>query len=125
VTGLALTAMALAAHPLARSLSALLAARAVLGLGMAAIQPVLVSMVSRRAPEGSGGGVVGLASSATIFGFFVGPLAGGWLANQVGVSGVFFVAAGVTTVCTVLAAAMARRLRRDRRLVPWPDQLPR
>jgi DHA1 family multidrug resistance protein-like MFS transporter len=123
--GLAITAAALAVHPLAKDLAAMLGARALLGIGVAGVQPALFAMISRRAPEGAAGGIQGYASAASILGFFFGPFTGGWLANHVGVGGVFYIAAGVTVGCVGVAAVAAKRRGRDREIPPLPDQLPR
>lgn len=125
VLALVLTSGALGAHALVRGLPALLAVRAALGLGFAGIQPVLLSMISRRAPAGHGGGITGLASAASILGFFVGPIAGGWLAGYVGAGGTFVLAGAIMIVCAMLAAIFARQLHRDRQVLSLPDPLPR
>jgi DHA1 family multidrug resistance protein-like MFS transporter len=125
LVSLGTTATALALHPLVRGIPGLLGARALLGLGVAGVQPVLFSMISRLAPEGRGGGVAGFASSATIFGFFVGPMSGGWLANHVGVAGVFWASGAVVLGCAGGAAVIARRVGRDRRVVAPPQEAPR
>jgi DHA1 family multidrug resistance protein-like MFS transporter len=123
--GLGITALALAAHPLARNLPAMLAARFGLGVGVAAVQPVLFAMISRRAPEGRGGGIAGFAAAASILGFFVGPTAGGLIANGVGTSGVFWVAGAVALLCAFGVAAIAQREGRNREIPPLADTLPR
>ena len=123
--GLAITAAALAVHPLARGLVSMLAARALLGIGVAGVQPALFAMISRRAPECAAGGIQGYASSASILGFFFGPFTGGWLANHVGVDGVFLIAAAITSGCVAVVALAAKRRGRDRKIPPLPDQLPR
>ena len=125
IGSLLLTAIALAVHPLARGIPGLLGARALLGLGVAGVQPVLFSMIGRLAPEGRAGGVAGFASSTTILGFFVGPMSGGWLANHLGVGGVFELSAGATLVCAVAAAAIARREGLNRRVLAPPIRTPR
>ncbi|NNE42658.1 MAG: MFS transporter [Gemmatimonadetes bacterium] len=125
VGSLVLTAVALALHPLASGVPSMIALRVLLGFAVAGVAPVLHTMISRAAPDGMRGGVTGYASSATILGFFVGPLVGGWLANHVGVSGVFVVAAGVSAACGAGAAVVARRLGRDRDLVPAAVDIPR
>ena len=122
---LGICALALALHPVVNGIVAMLAVRALLGLGIAGVQPVLISMISRQAPAGRGGGFAGLASSATIFGFFLGPGSGGWLANHVGVDGVFQVAAGLIAICSVVASIVARREGRDREIRPVPTTVPR
>ena len=125
VGGLGLTTAALVMHTVVSTVWALLGVRALLGLGVAGVQPVLISMIARRAPAGAGGGVTGLATSASIFGFFAGPFTGGWLANRVGVPGVFFAAAGITGLCALVTLVGTPRLRRDRRVIQLPDHLPR
>ncbi len=125
IAGLGITALALAAHPHARSLPAMLCARALLGVGIAGVQPALYAMVSRRAPQGAGGGIQGYASAAAIFGFFFGPFLGGWLANHVGVGGVFRIAAALAAACAAFAAIVAKRRGRDREIPPITDPIPR
>jgi MFS family permease len=125
VCSLGVAAVALLLHVGLRAVAPMLAVRALLGIGTAGIGPVLQTMISRAAPEGTRGGMAGYASSATILGFFVGPLVGGWLANVVGMDGVFRVAAAVTAACAVGAAIIARRVGGDRRVLPVPEEIPR
>jgi DHA1 family multidrug resistance protein-like MFS transporter len=125
LVGLGTSAVALALHPLATNVPTMLGARALLGLGVAGVQPVLIAMISRRAPAGQGGGIAGFASSATILGFFLGPSLGGWLANFVGVGGVFLLSGAGLFACAGAAALLAKREGRDRRIPPVPEELPR
>jgi len=125
VGSLALGALALALHAAVTSVAAMLLLRAVLGVSAAGIGPVLHSMIGREAPEGMRGGVTGLANSATILGFFLGPVVGGWLANHFGVNGVFQAAGALTLICGVVAAILARRVGRDRVIPPVPREIPR
>jgi DHA1 family multidrug resistance protein-like MFS transporter len=125
VAALALAALALALHPAARGIGPMLALRALLGVSAAGVGPVLHSMISRAAPEGIRGGITGLANSATILGFFVGPIGGGWLANEVGIGGVFRVAAALALACGVAAALLMQRVGRQRDVAPIPEEIPR
>jgi MFS family permease len=125
VGSLTLAAIALASHPLAAGIAPMLALRALLGASVAGIGPVLHAMISRAAPEGMRGGISGLASSAMILGFFVGPIGGGWLANTVGIDGVFRVAAALALGCGVVAAIVARGVGRQREIDPVARELPR
>jgi MFS family permease len=120
ITALAICGVALALHPAARTILEMLLFRALLGVGTAGIQPALHSMVSREAPEGMRGGITGYANSASILGFFAGPLVGGWLASRSGSIAVFEVSAAVLFACAVGAALFARRRGRDREIVPIP-----
>jgi MFS family permease len=115
---------ALALHPACRTIPEMLAVRALLGIGAAGIQPTLHSMISREAPEGMRGGITGWANSASILGFFVGPLAAGWLAGHVGTTGVFEIAAALVLGCAFGAAVFAKRSGRSRDVVPVPAQAP-
>jgi MFS family permease len=125
IFALGVTSIALALHPFVDGIAGLLAVRALLGIGAAGVQPVLISMISREAPEGRGGGFAGLASAATIFGFFLGPGTGGWLANHVGVDGVFRIAGALAALCGIGAAIVARRRGSNREIRPLPMGLPR
>jgi DHA1 family multidrug resistance protein-like MFS transporter len=122
---LVVTAVALAVHPLTRGLPSMLAARALLGVGVAGVQPALYAMISRRAPGGAAGAIQGYASSAAILGFFFGPFFGGWLANRAGVGGVFYIAGTVALGCALFVAVVAKRRGRDRQIVAIPDPMPR
>ncbi len=121
VTSLVFVSASLALHPWAGGVLPMLALRALLGVGSAGIQPVLHSMISREAPEGMRGGITGWANSASILGFFVGPLAGGWLAGSTGTRGVFEIAAGLVAGCAIGAAVFARRRGRHREILPLPN----
>jgi len=50
---------------------------------------------------------------------------GGWLANAVGVHGVFQVAAVFALACGAGAALVARRIGRDHEIAPLPREIPR
>ena len=125
VAALFVSGIAMWLHTVVRGIPDMLAIRALLGIGVAGVAPVLHSMIARGAPEGSRGGMAGLASAATILGFFAGPISGGWLANLVGVDGVFRIAGVVMLGCGLGAAVVARRTGGDRRIVPVPEQIPR
>lgn len=125
VSSLTLAAVSLGLHPWVHEIAPLLVLRALLGVAAAGVGPVLHAMISRAAPEGMRGGMTGLANSATILGFFLGPIAGGWLANEVGVRGVFRVAAVLALACAAGAALVARRIGKDHEIVPIPRELPR
>jgi MFS family permease len=125
VLGLALAAVALALHPVVGHIAPMLGVRALLGISIAGIAPVLHAMISREAPEGMRGGITGLANSATILGFFVGPIAGGWLANLVGIDGVFRTAAALSLTCGIVAAVVVHRTGGERKIESLPREVPR
>jgi MFS family permease len=125
VLGLALAAVALALHPMVGRIAPMLGVRALLGIAIAGIAPVLHAMISREAPEGMRGGITGLANAATILGFFVGPIVGGWLANVSGVDGVFRSAAALSLACGIVAAVVLHRTGGERAIESLPRELPR
>lgn len=125
VGALILAAASLALHAAIPGIGPMLGLRALLGLSVAGIAPVLHAMIGRAAPEGMKGGTTGVANAATILGFFVGPILGGWLANHVGVDGVFLSAAAVALLCAALAAVVARRVGVDRGVPRLHRDLPR
>ncbi len=117
---LGLVGVSLALHPACRTIPQMFAVRALLGVGAAGIQPALHSMISREAPEGMRGGITGWANSASILGFFVGPLAAGWLAGRVGIGGVFEISAFLVLACAAGAALFAKRRGSHHEIVPVP-----
>jgi DHA1 family multidrug resistance protein-like MFS transporter len=125
VAALTLAAVSLALHAVVRGIGPMLALRAMLGLSVAGIGPVLHAMIGRAAPAGMKGGTTGVANCATILGFFVGPIFGGWFANRVGVDGVFLSAAITAILCATVATVATRRVGVDRVIPRLPRELPR
>ena len=121
IGALILSGISLALHPFAPTILAMLSMRALLGVGTAGIQPALHSMVSREAPEGMRGGITGYANSASIMGFFAGPLLGGWLASDFGSRAVFEVSGAILFACAIGAAVFAKRRGREREIIPIPE----
>lgn len=85
----------LATHPFH-----LLLLRAVLGFCLGGILPTLYAIISQHSPLARRGGIMGIASSATILGNMVGPVSGGYLAAHIGLRSCFFINGGI-----LLAAA--------------------
>jgi DHA1 family tetracycline resistance protein-like MFS transporter len=84
VAGAALLAVGLALIPLAATIPPLLAAMVVAGTGFSLISPALNSLISLKAGEGTIGGVMGVARSATTLARVVGPAWAGFLFSWLG-----------------------------------------
>jgi MFS family permease len=81
--------------------------RTMMGLAVGAIIPMLYGELSRHAPTGRKGGIMGLASSATLFGNLTGPLVCSTIATMLPLRWVFVVAA----IFMVSVVVLARRAR--------------
>ncbi len=66
--------------------------RVVIGVFTAALIPTLYIALSKRAPEDTRGGLMGLASSATLLGNLLSPVICGWVASHVGMQWCFIIA---------------------------------
>ncbi len=71
--------------------------RAILGLALGGLLPVLYTLVSLNSPLERRGGIMGIASSAQVLGNLLGPTLGGLLASQFGIRPIFIVSAFVLT----------------------------
>ncbi len=101
-------ALATAAQGLSHTLWPFLAARLALGMFIGGILPTANAMIGRAIRDGDRGGVYGLTTSATFFGGFAGPLAGGMIAASLGFDAVFLISGAALS----LAAFWVWRVRR-------------
>lgn len=72
--------------------------RTMMGLAVGAILPMMYGELSRHAPSGRKGGIMGLASSATLLGNLIGPLMCSAIATHLPLSWVFVAAALVMAI---------------------------
>ncbi len=77
--------------------------RAVIGLAVGALLPLTYSELTRRSPSGRKGGIMGLASSATLLGNLTGPLLCAGIASVLELRYIFFVSASLILVVHVLS----------------------
>jgi MFS family permease len=78
-----------------------------IAIGQGLCYPALTSLVSKAAPEGERGSMLGLATSVGSLARFVGPLLSGFLYDLAGVAGAFYGGA----VFMALALLIAIRMR--------------
>ncbi len=83
--------------------------RAIIGIFTAALIPTLYTALSKRAPEDARGGLMGLASSATLLGNLLAPVICGWVASHIGMQWCFVIAGSLS-----LSLLVFMRVRPDR-----------
>ncbi|WP_432134724.1 MULTISPECIES: MFS transporter [unclassified Streptomyces] len=91
VAGLALFLVGSLAGALAGDVTAVVAARAAMGVGAALITPLALSVVPSLFPADERGKAVGVISAASALGLPLGPIIGGWLLNHFWWGSVFLV----------------------------------
>jgi EmrB/QacA subfamily drug resistance transporter len=91
IAGFALFILASAACGLAPNVVALIALRAVQGVGAAALFANSTAILTTNFPPEQRGRVLGLRATATYLGLTAGPFLGGWIAGQLGWRAVFYI----------------------------------
>ncbi len=77
--------------------------RAILGLALGGLLPVLYTLVSLNSPVERRGGIMGIASSAQILGNLIGPSLSGLTASQIGIRPVFIISGMILFVIANLS----------------------
>ena len=75
-------------------------------IGQGLSYPSLTSLVSKAAPSGERGSILGLATSVGSLARFLGPVATGFLYDFAGVRGAFYGAAAITATAMIVALTM-------------------
>ncbi|MBI4535791.1 MAG: MFS transporter [Ignavibacteriae bacterium] len=88
---MAATGVSYAGHLLVVDLFQLGALRALLGFARGGALPTLYSLTNIYAPPDRRGGIIAIASSLTILGNMIGPVIGGFVAGQFGITATFMV----------------------------------
>jgi len=70
------------------------------------LEALLPSLVSRLAPAGARGMVIGVYNTTQTLGVFFGGLVGGWVASRYGTTAVFTVCAALVVLWLFLALGM-------------------
>lgn len=84
--------------------------RLIIGIFVAAIIPGLYSALSRQSPAAIRGGIMGLASSATLLGNLISPTLSSWIAAQYGMRWCFLVA-GMMMVTVAVSSQRVLKIR--------------
>lgn len=109
--GVALFTLASVACGLAPSLSLLIAARAVQGVGAALLTPASLALLGATFDTKGRGQAVGIWAGASGLTSAIGPVLGGWLTQVVSWRAVFFVNLPLAVICLWLVLANARESR--------------
>jgi EmrB/QacA subfamily drug resistance transporter len=104
VLGLVVFGLGSVAAALAESAEALIAARAVMGIGAAGIMPTTLSVITNIFPEDERPKAIAAWTAAAGLGVAIGPVAGGWLIENFDISVIFLV--NVPAVLACLAGAL-------------------
>jgi EmrB/QacA subfamily drug resistance transporter len=92
----------------------LIAARALMGVGAAAIMPVTLSVVTNIFPAHERPKAIAVWSAAAGLGVAIGPITGGWLIEHVDWRGIFLVNVPAVAVCLIGAALFVPESRDPR-----------
>jgi EmrB/QacA subfamily drug resistance transporter len=99
---------------LAGGTTELIASRALMGVGAAAIMPVTLSVVTNIFPDHERPKAIAVWSAAAGLGVAVGPITGGWLIEHVDWRGIFLVNVPAVAVCLIGAAVFVPESRDPR-----------
>ena len=111
VAGLAVFTAASAAAALAPSTEALIAARAIQGLGAALVTPLTLTLLSEAFPEGRRGAALGIWSGVSGLGVALGPVIGGAVVDGIDWHWIFWINVPVGLIVIPLAL---RKLQESR-----------
>ena len=111
VAGLAVFTAASAAAALAPSTEALIAARAIQGLGAAVVTPLTLTLLSEAFPEGRRGAALGIWSGVSGLGVALGPVIGGAVVDGIDWHWIFWINVPVGLIVIPLAL---RKLQESR-----------
>ena len=112
--GLATFALGSLLAALAPGTNELIAARALMGVGAAAIMPVTLSVVTNIFPERERARAIAVWSAAAGLGVAIGPLTGGWLIEHTDWRGIFLLNLPAVLVCALGATIFVPESRDPR-----------
>src|SRR5215469_12651974 len=115
LVALVLFGISSAACAYATSSGGLIAARAVLGLGAAAIMPLSLSILPVLFTADERPKAIAIMASATFLSFPVGPLLGGWLLDNFWWGSVFLINVPVVVIAVIAVAALMPESRSEHR----------
>src|SRR5216683_2897743 len=115
IAALILFGVSSAACAYANSAGALIAARAVLGLGAAAIMPLSLAILPVLFAPEERQKAIAIMASATFISFPIGPLVGGWLLDNFWWGSVFLINVPVVVIALIAVVTLMPESRSERR----------
>ena len=114
IFGLVLFGLASVAASLATSSGQLIAARALMGVGAAAIMPTTLSVITNIFPDDERPKAIAIWSAIAGSGVAIGPVAGGFLIEAVDWHGIFLINVPIILACLVGAVALVPESRDEK-----------
>ena len=115
IVGLAITALAVLSYAFIRSPEQLLVARAIHGIGAAALTPGAFSIIGDRVASDQRGRAMGLAGAMIAIPAMIGPPAAGILRDAWGANAVFYIDSAFLAVTLIAFVAVTRELPASQR----------
>jgi DHA1 family multidrug resistance protein-like MFS transporter len=113
---LAVVGVAYLLHVAVGNLLQLAALRAVLGFARGGVLPALYSIVSLLSPSERRGGMMAIASSLTVLGNMLGPMAGGMIAGAFGITATFLANGALLLMTSLLISRQLQLHELDTRI---------
>ncbi len=92
--------------------------RALLGLCIGGVMPSLFSFINKCIPDHRKGGVMGIASSFTMFGNLIGPISSGYIASYTSINFVFILSGIILSSSSLLAYYKLKEIPEETRKIP-------
>lgn len=96
--------------------------RALLGLCIGGVMPSLFSFINKCIPDHKKGGVMGIASSFTMFGNLIGPISSGYIASVTSINFVFILSGGILAFSSILAYNKLKEKPKEINKIPDKDK---
>lgn len=90
-------------HVVTTGVYELIPIRALLGLCIGGVMPSLFSFINKCIPDVKKGGVMGIASSFTMFGNLIGPISSGYIASFTSIDFIFIFSGSILALSSIIA----------------------
>ncbi len=111
-----------ALHVITTGVWELIPIRALLGLCIGGVMPSLFSFINKCIPDHRKGGVMGIASSFTMFGNLIGPISSGYIASFTSINFVFILSGMILVSASFLAYNKLKEKTNEHHKVPDADK---
>lgn len=111
-----------ALHVVTTGVWELIPIRALLGLCIGGVMPSLFSFINKCIPADKKGGVMGIASSFTMFGNLIGPISSGFIASVTSIDFMFILSGLILAFSSVLAYYKLKEMPREKHKISEKDK---